>query len=101
MSMVTWKDGLPPTSRYEVGSGPKPVYATHYETREQTIGVRRGEHPQCGFCQHITERTFSVTEDTHNITLHKGEARAFACVACWSRLSLQNPGQYEDEESGR
>lgn len=98
VELPTWKDGRFVTSRYRVGSGPKPFRATHYMTREQTIGVDKGKDPHCAFCSHQVERVFSVTEETHNVELPEGRERAFACVACWSHLSLQNPDLYEDAD---
>lgn len=56
---------------------------TAYITREHTIGVRRGRHPQCEFCTHITERAYEVTEATHAVA-----RTGFACVSCWSALCV-------------
>lgn len=94
--MDTWKDRRI-TTRIRVGAGLAAAYAARCMTREHTIGVRRDLHPQCEFCSHVTERTFEVTEKTHNVELpESSKGVAFACVACWSRLSLANPDQYED-----
>jgi hypothetical protein len=95
IDLPTWKDGPTPAIRYQVGSGPKPVYATHYRTREHT---HDGHDPECWFCHHIAERVFSVTEATHNVELTDGpKGMSWACASCWSELSLQNPDHYEED----
>jgi hypothetical protein len=100
VELPTWKDGRYVTSRYVAGSGPKPFVAERYMTREHTYGVDKGKDPHCAFCSHQVERVFSVTEATHNVELPAGfKGMAFACVSCWSLLSLQNPAQYEADEN--
>jgi hypothetical protein len=65
------------------------MFAQFSITKGNTVGVRRGKDPQCEFCQHITERAFSVTEGTHNVELPKSsKGIAFACVSCWSDLAI-------------
>jgi IS605 OrfB family transposase len=65
--------------------------------RVEKINPAYTSQPECGFCSHVTERVFSVTEETHNVQLQENrKGVAFACVACWSYLSLANPDQYED-----
>lgn len=67
------------------------TYAAQYITINETIGVRRGRHPQCDFCSHVTERVFSVTEKTHNVELPKSsKGEAFACVSCWSNMYIDD-----------